>query len=443
MGNNINSDLILQTASDTLSQVGDSQIITLAQKSKNWLIDIGISEKLAEYLQPGIFIIIIIILAFLADILTRKIIVVFIKQLVRRSKTTLDDIFLEKKVFNRLSHLAPAIIIYYTINVAIGSVDNAIVNIVRHAASIYMIIIGFLVIDSLFSALIVIYRRLPIAKNIVIKSYVQVLKIIIYLIGIVWIFSIIFSFELGKFFTGLGAFMAVLILVFKDTILGFVASIQISSNNMVKVGDWISMPKYSADGTVEDISVNTVKVQNWDKTISTIPTYAMVSESFSNWRGMEESGGRRIKRSINIDMKSVRFCDQQMIEKFRKIQLLDDYVPRAIENLEKYNKENKVDETIMVNGRRMTNLGTFRKYIEAYLHNHEKIHENMTFLVRQLQPTDKGIPMEIYVFSNDQAWANYESIQSDIFDHLLAVIPEFDLKIFQNPTGDDFRKLGM
>jgi miniconductance mechanosensitive channel len=220
-----------------------------------------------------------------------------------------------------------------------------------------------------------------------------------------------------------------------------VASIQLSANKMVTVGDWISMPKYSADGTVLDISINTVKVQNWDKTIATIPTYALVSESFNNWKGMEESGGRRIKRSINIDMKSVGFLTGEQIEKLRKFYLLRDYINEKEKDIEQYNKSLKLEDSEVTNGRKMTNLGTFRKYLENYLHQHPKIHQDMTFLVRHLQPTEKGLPIEIYVFSNDQAWANYEAIQADIFDHILAIIPEFGLRVFQNPSGDDFRQL--
>ena len=403
----------------------------------------GLSSSLSKNMQMIIFVLAILLLALISDIIFRKVIITFIKIVVKRTKTTLDDIFLENKVFNRLSHLAPALVIYYTIDIALnGHGIDGIIKIIHSGCSIYMILIGLLVVDSVLNALVIIYRRLPISKNIYIKGYVQVVKIIIYLIGIVWIFSIIFGFELSSFFTGLGAFVAVLLLVFKDTILGFVASIQLSSSSLVKIGDWISMPSHNADGTIEDISVYTVKVRNWNKTISTIPTYAMVSESFSNWRGMEESGGRRIKRSINIDMKSVKFCTPEMIEKYKNINLLSSYMNEALEKVEKYNKELKIDETISVNGRRLTNIGTFRKYIEAYLHDNNKIHDDMTFLVRQLQPTEKGLPIEIYVFSNDQAWANYEGIQSDIFDHLLAIISEFDLRIFQNPTGDDFQKLG-
>jgi miniconductance mechanosensitive channel len=239
----------------------------------------------------------------------------------------------------------------------------------------------------------------------------------------------------------LGAVAAILLLVFKDTILGFVASIQLSANDMVRIGDWITMNSHNADGTVTEITLNTVKVQNWDKTISTIPTYALVSESFSNWRGMEESGGRRIKRHVNIDMRSVKFNTPEMNEKFKKIIYLKDYIEKRQMEIEQFNKENNIDSSITVNGRRMTNLGTFRKYLEMYLYYHPKIHNDLTFLVRQLQPYENGIPIEIYVFSNDQQWASYESIQADIFDHILAVIPEFELRVFQNPTGEDFKSL--
>ncbi|MFC2120451.1 mechanosensitive ion channel family protein [Bacteroidota bacterium] len=431
--------LISQAQVDSINITKTAKI---AVQFQDLLINSGLSESLSKYLQLGVFIVAILLLAFISDIITRKVLITFIKIVVKRTKTTLDDIFLENKVFDRLSHLAPAVLIYYTIKIALDGYDaDEIIKIIRSASSIYMILIGLLVVDSVFNALVIIYRRLPIAKNIYIKGYVQVIKIIFYLIGIVWIFSIIIGFELGSFFTGLGAFVAVLILVFKDTILGFVASIQLSSSNMIKIGDWISMPSHNADGTIEDISVYTVKVRNWNKTISTIPTYAMVSESFSNWRGMQESGGRRIKRSINIDMKSVKFCTPDMIEKYKNISLISSYMEEALERVDKYNKDHNIDVSINVNGKRLTNIGTFRKYIEAYLHDNDKIHDDMTFLVRQLQPTEKGLPIEIYVFSNDQAWENYESIQSDIFDHLLAIIPEFGLRIFQNPTGDDFQKL--
>ncbi len=235
---------------------------------------------------------------------------------------------------------------------------------------------------------------------------------------------------------------AVLLLIFKDSILGLVAGIQISSNDMVRLGDWVEMPKHGADGDVIDISLTTVKIQNFDKTITTIPTYTMVSDSFKNWRGMSQSAGRRIKRNINIDMRSVKFCDESMLERFASFRHISEYIARKKDELTKFNAENGIDDSVLVNGRRMTNLGTFRAYLEGYLRNHPKINKDMTFLVRQLQPTETGLPIEIYVFCSDKIWANYEAIQADIFDHILAVIPEFDLKVFQNPTGADFEKLG-
>jgi miniconductance mechanosensitive channel len=240
----------------------------------------------------------------------------------------------------------------------------------------------------------------------------------------------------------LGGFTVVLMLVFKDTILGFVASIQLSGHDMVRIGDWIEMPKYGADGDVIDVSIHTVKVRNWDKTITTIPTYGLVSDAFKNWRGMSESGGRRIKRALHIDMSSIKFCTDEMLERFNKFDFIKDYIAQKQEEINVYNKEHATDTFQLINGRRQTNIGVFRAYIIAYLKKHPKIHQNMTFLVRHLEPTQDGLPLQIYVFSNDQVWANYEAIQADIFDHLLAAVPEFELRVFQNPTGYDFSKIG-
>jgi len=232
---------------------------------------------------------------------------------------------------------------------------------------------------------------------------------------------------------------AVLLLIFRDAILGFVAGIQLTANNMVQTGDWISMPKYDADGDVVDVSLTTVKVQNWDKTITTIPTYALVSDSFKNWRGMSESGGRRIQRAVYIDMNTVRFCTPEMLKKFRRIQHISGYIDQKLEEIGAHNREHDVDDSVKVNGRRLTNIGTFRVYLQAYLRHHPKVNQEMTFLIRHLSPGENGLPVEVYIFSNDQVWANYEAIQADIFDHILAVIPEFGLRVFQNPSGYDFR----
>jgi len=399
----------------------------------------GMSDNLALFIENATVIVITIGLAFLADRLVKRIIVGSIARLARRSKNTWDDIFVKRKVFNRLAHLAPALIVYYALQF-IFEAEN-LVSFLENFTQAYMVLVVVLVIDSVLNALHEIYRMLPVSRGRNIKGFVQVLKIIFYFIAIILVISI-FSGEAPKtLLAGLGALAAVIILVFKDTILGFVASIQLAANKMVNIGDWISMPKFGADGDVIDINLTSVKVQNWDKTIASIPTYALVSDSFNNWKGMEESGGRRIKRSINIDMKSVAFLNPEQIEKFRKFHLLADYINRKEKEIAEFNKSLDLDDSVVANGRRMTNLGTFRVYLENYLQNHPKIHKDMTFLVRHLQPTEKGLPVEIYVFSNDQAWANYEAIQADIFDHILAIIPEFGLRVFQNPTGDDFQKL--
>jgi miniconductance mechanosensitive channel len=399
----------------------------------------GMSDSLVVVIENATIIVITIGLAILADFVVKRIIIATIKQVAQRSKNDWDDIFVERKVFNRLAHLAPAWIVYASLQYIFDA--DKLVNTLGNFTQAYMVLVVLLVIDALLNALHEIYHTLPISKGRNIKGYVQVVKIIFYAAAVIMIISIFSGKAPSLLLGGLGAMAAVLILVFKDTILGFVASIQLSANKMVNVGDWISMPKYNADGDVIDISLNTVKVQNWDKTIATIPTYALVSESFNNWKGMEESGGRRIKRSINIDMNSVGFLDAEQIEKFRKYYLLKDYINRKEKEISEFNKSLKLEGDQVTNGRKMTNLGTFRKYLEEYLKQHPKIHQDMTFLVRHLQPSDKGLPIEIYVFSNDQAWANYEAIQADIFDHILAIIPEFGLRVFQNPTGSDFRRL--
>lgn len=405
---------------------------------KDWLINLGLNTQLSAFLNTTLTLFIIVFLAFLSDIITKQIILKTISLVVKKSKTSWDDIFLEKKVFNRLSHFAPALVIHYTIEFALVDYP-AWVEGIQTIIYVYMIFVAVRVFDSFANAMHGIYETLPSAKDKPIKGYIQVIKIIVYFLAILYAYGLLFDKEIGTLVAGLGALAAVLLLIFKDTILGLVAGVQLSANDMVRIGDWIEMPKYGADGPVFEISLHTVKIRNWDKTISTIPSYALVSDSFINWRGMEESGGRRIKRHINIDMKSVKFCDEEMITKFKRIQYLSDYIDKKREEIDQYNKENNIDLAAMANGRRITNLGTFRKYCEFYLRNHPKIHNEMTFLVRHLQPTDKGLPLEIYVFSNDQVWANYEAIQADIFDHLIAVIPEFGLRVFQQPTGDDIQ----
>lgn len=406
----------------------------------NIFIDLGMSENLAHFLRTIIIVAVVILLSWLANLLARFIIDRVVTRIVRRTKFKWDDIFLESKVFNKLSHFAPALVIWLMAGWAL-SLYPVWLDFVREMTYLYMIIVGTMFLFSFIEAWHRIYNTLPVASHRHIKGYVQVTKIIVGFIAVLIIVSVVFDKQISTLVAGLGAMAAVLILVFKDTILGLVASVQLSSNKMVSIGDWVTMPSKGADGTVIDISLNTVKVQNFDKTIITIPTYALVQDSFQNWVGMEESGGRRIKRAINIDMKTVAFLSEQDRVRLMKIQILRDYIERKQKEMEDYNLENGVDNSVLVNGRRLTNLGTFRAYVESYLRKHPKIHNDMTFLVRQLKPTEAGLPIEIYVFANDQEWARYEAIQADIFDHLLAVIPEFGLQVFQNPTGDDFRAL--
>jgi miniconductance mechanosensitive channel len=417
--------------------------ISLIEKAISWYAEIlagtGLSDSMLIFIENATIILVTVILAILADYIVKRIIISSIARIVKRSKNDWDDVFVEQKVFNRLAHLAPAIIVFYALQY-IFEAEN-LVTFLGNVTQAYMVIVVLLVIDALINALHEIYHKLPVSKGRNIKGFVQVVKIIFYFVAIIFIISIFSEKTPTALMASLGALAAVFMFVFKDTILGFVASIQLSANKMVNVGDWIAMPKYGADGDVIDINLTSVKVQNWDKTIASIPTYALVSESFNNWKGMEESGGRRIKRSINIDMSSVSFLDKKQIGKFRKFHLLKDYIDKKEKEIAEYNKSLQLEEGTVTNGRKMTNLGTFRKYLEEYLHHHPMIHRDMTFLVRHLQPTDKGLPVEIYVFSKDQAWANYEAIQADIFDHILAILPEFELRVFQNPTGSDFQKL--
>lgn len=404
----------------------------------NWLMTVGMNQETARVTSDYISFAILVLFSLLTFFIARKVFLVIIHKLTAKSKTNWDDILTQEKFFKNLAYLVPSYIIYLFTPAVLSPYPDA-VSVIQSVMSIYMIAVVLLVINSFLNALAIIYQDFQVAKTRPIKGYVQVAKIIIYLIGAIVILSTLFDRNPLGLIGGLGAFSAVLLLVFKDPIMGFVGGIQLSANNMMVPGDWISMPKYGADGTVIDVALTTVKVQNWDKTISTIPTYSLISESFKNWRGMEESGGRRIKRSVNIDMKSIKFCTPEMLEKFLKIDYVKKYVDRNEKEVLEYNQQNNIDVSVLANGRRQTNIGIFRAYLNGYLHNHMNVHDDMTFLIRQLQPTEKGLPMEIYVFSKIQEWAQYEDLQSDIFDHVLAVIPDFDLRVYQNPTGDDFQ----
>jgi len=407
-----------------------------------WLINLfDTSPEGADIIRVLLLVLIVIIIAVLANYLAKGVILSVVKAVVKRSKTNWDDIILEKKVFNNLSHIAPALAIYFLVDFAIIGFPDWI-SFIQSLVYIYFTIIAILVLFSFFDAINAIYQTMQAAKNRSIMAYLQVIKVLVVIIAGILIISVFFDKSPMKILAGLGVFVTALMFLFKDSLLGLVGGIQLSAQDMVRPGDWISMPSRGADGTVMEITLNTVKVQNWDKTISTVPTYSMMTESFKNWRGMEESGGRRICRNINIDLKSIKFCDDQMLNKFAQIQYIKEYIDNTKTELQNWNKEENVDNSNLVNGRRMTNIGTFRHYIESYLRNNSNIHQgDMTLLIRQLDPTENGLPIQIYVFCKVQAWVEFEAIQSDIFDHIFAIIPEFNLRIFQNPTGDDFRKL--
>ncbi len=411
----------------------------MLEKFETWFsAELGL-HQLAPIVMDLIILAMLVVLAIIANYLAKRFILKIVEHFAARSRTEWDDVLVKRKFFRRLSHFAPALVIYLMSSVLFEN-DKAIL-VTQRIAEIYMLFVAIFTIDSFLSSVVDIYHNYDSSGEFPVRIIAQVAKILLFtIIGII-ILSDVIGQSPAFFIGGLGAMAAVLMLIFKDPILGLAAGIQLSANKMVRVGDWIEMPKYGADGDVIDISLTTVKVQNWDKTIITIPTFALVSEGVKNWRGMSESGGRRIKRPIFIDMTSVKFCTLEMIEKFSKIQYLSNYVLDKKKELSDFNEQRNIDNTVLVNGRRMTNLGTFRAYLVSYLRDHPKINKNLTFLVRQLDPGPTGLPIEIYVFSSDQVWANYESIQADIFDHVLAVIPEFDLRVYQNPTGSDFQNL--
>ena len=403
---------------------------------ERWLIRHGISELYADTVKLIIVFAVIGLLAILVDFVIKRIILSIVYRIAKKTETIFDDILVEKKVFHRLAHLAPAIVVYYTITLPLAEYPK-ILKLVQNVSQIYMVVVGLMVLLAFINAVHEIYHTLPISKNHSIKGYLQVVKMILYLLTGIFIISVINGKSPITLLAGLGAMAAILMFIFKDPILGLVASIQLSMNDMLRPGDWIEMPSRKADGVVQDITLTTVKVQNWDKTLTTIPTYALVSDSFTNWRGMEESEGRRIKKAIFIDMKSIRFYSDKVIEKLTKNPIIAKNF-----DVKKYVADNQSydNNAQPLEHRTLTNLGMFRAYLEAYLLNIPAIHPNMTLLVHYLQPSENGLPLEIIAFSKEKGGIPFEKLQSDIFDHILAILPEFELKIFQRPTGEDFQR---
>lgn len=396
-----------------------------------------VNDVWAGYLSFGIVVLLLTASCVIAYIIAKKVVLGLGKYYIKNNKLKWDDTLVERKVLDRLILYIPAIIVFNAAPI-FGEGEF----LVQRLAVTYALVATIFVVDAVLNAINDLYNTY--AKNSKakpIKGFIQVLKIVF---GII-IFIVLIANLIGQspviILSSLGALTAIYSLIFKDAILGFVAGIQLSANDMVRIGDWIEMGKYGADGYVTDITLTTVKVQNWDKTITTIPTYALISDSFKNWRGMFETGGRRIKRSVFIDMTSIRFLTKEDIERLKKIHYLKDYIEAKEKEIEEYNKKHNINPEIKVNGRHLTNIGTFRAYITNYLKNHPQLNPTLLQIVRQLDPGPNGLPLEIYCFTADTRWVVYEGVQSDIFDHILAVASEFDLRIFQNPSGNDLREL--
>ena len=377
----------------------------------------------------------VLLLAVAAYYFIKKIIIPIIHKVIAKTETQIDDIILSDKVLKRISFFAPLFVLHSSIYL-----EPSWSVILTRVLSILYALNFTLVIGAILNSINELYEKRELHKERPIKSYIQIIKIVTYVFGAMAVIGIIVGRSPIEIFAGLGVFAAILGLLFRDPILSFVASIQISSYDLVRVGDWIEVPKYGADGDVIDISLTVIKIQNGDRTITTIPTYKLIEDSFKNWRGMKVSGVRRIKRAVNIDQTTIKFCTPEMLKRYEKINLITEYIRGKEEELKSYNNGRNIDNESLINGRQLTNIGTFRAYLREYLKQRNDLNLDYAFTVRQLQSGPDGLPIEIYVFTTSTDFVKYEDTQADIFDHILAVIPQFDLRIFQNPTGNDFRK---
>ncbi len=400
----------------------------------DYLIEAGITESIARYLNLTGLLLAMLILVGILGFVVKKVIRRFSVIFARRTKTNLDDIAITNKLPRLLAYILPLLLAIKLVPFVF--IDFPYLSVMAlKSGNIIGIILVLSIAKSILRSLHDYLKTQPRFSDKPIDSYIQVFMIIGWILATMTIFAIITDTTVWKFVTALGAASAVLLLLFKDSILGLVASIQVSMNDMVRIGDWITFDKYGADGDLIEINLATVKIQNFDKTITTIPTYALITDSFKNWRGMQESGGRRIKRALIIKQKNIKFLTPSEVDKLKEIQLIRDYLNLRNEKIANYNQENNIDKSLLVNGRNLTNIGVFRKYIESYLSNHSALNKNMTMMTRQLAPTPQGIPIEVYVFSSDKRWKNYEYIMSDIFDHLLAAVTYFDLEVYELPTS--------
>ncbi|MCC2617860.1 mechanosensitive ion channel family protein [Aestuariibacter halophilus] len=397
---------------------------------------VGISTEAHSILYQSTALAIMLVLALVTLLIARWVMQSAVSRVVKRSRNTWDDELEKHRFFRRCAHVVPAVLIYLLAPQLLQA-ESFLLLLLNKATVIYLILAMVLAGSALFNTVEDVYNTSSMAQRAPITGFIQVGKLLLVIVAGLLIMATLLDKSPLLLLSGLGAVTAILLLLFKDTILGFVAGIQIAANRMVNTGDWIEMPKYGADGTVLQVGLTTVKVQNWDNTISTIPTYALISDPVKNWRGMSESGGRRIKRSVLIDIQSIRFCTEETLSQYKKIRHINRYLQDKLSDLQAFHQQQDIDENDLLNARRLTNIGTFRAYIRAYLQAHPGINQDMTLMVRQLAPTEMGLPLEIYCFSNDKNWVNYEGIQADIFDHLLAMLPLFDLRAYQRVSDRD------
>lgn len=417
--------------------------VTVIDQIENWveamLVGAGVVSEAAIYLRLLIMLLALSIVAGLAFLITKQVVIRYIYKIVKKSDVTWDDILADQKVFNNVAHLIPALFVREFAQIIFIDFPGALPLVIK-LTDVYIVLVGLTIVLAFVKVFEHWSLQAPAFKDKPITSYFQLFRIVLYIIAGILVLSILMGRSPVYFLTAFGAMSAILLLIFKDTILGLVASVQMSANDMVRVGDWVEMPKFNADGDVIEINLNTVKVRNFDRTITTIPTFYFITDSFKNWRGMVDSGGRRIKRSLFINVQSVKFVDPDTRESYKKYHLLKEYVTMRQREIEAFNAEHNFDTSQLINGRRMTNIGVFRRYIEEYLRNHPRIRQDMVIMVRQLSIDDIGVPLEVYCFTNTTAWVEYESIQADIFDHLLAAASFFDLEIFQQPSGRDINR---
>lgn len=402
--------------------------------------ELSFTDTSAKYMNMLLLFVIALVGIFIVDLIVRTILRFISARIASTTKSNFDDLLISNRVPANTAHVPALYLVHESIPIVFHDFENLHI-ILEKITTIIAIILGLWIVRSLLNTLKSYFKTLPRLKDKPIDSYIQVFMIFAWSAGILLAIAVVIELSLTKFIAGFGTISAIILLIFKDTILGFVASIQVAINDMVRIGDWITFEKYGADGDVIEINLATVKVQNWDNTITTIPTYAMISDSFKNWRGMTNSDGRRIKRHMLIKQNSIKYLTDEDIERLKGIQIIESYLTNMQQKIEQYNTANNADKSLLINGRNLTNVGVFRKFIQTYLEQHSAINDQMLLMARQLQPTAEGIPIEIYCFSKDKRWQNYEYVMSDLFDHFLAAVPYFDLEIFEFPDNSTFKSL--